>query len=225
MNLLSRIKISGALHVIGIIVVAFLVRTFGYGLYHVPTASMENTMLAGELFFSNKASLIFGRPTHGDIIAFNDPTYAYAQSRLMRIVEQYVWGPENWTKRVIGLPGDTIVGCTEQGKPVIYRNGVRLTETYVNQKNSKIQSQLWDRSDEFNITLKDDQYWVMGDNRSNSFDSRLFGPLDARLIHGKIVYRLFSINKTGAWALLDMMAHPIDYCKFVRLNRCMERVV
>lgn len=223
MNVLSRFKSSGLFHVMGIVFFAFLIRTFGYGLYHVPSASMENTMLAGEVFFSNKASLLFERPTHGDIIAFNDPTYAYAQSKLMRIVEHYVWGPENWTKRVIGLPGENIKGCIENGRPVIYRNGVRIYETYVYKK--AIGDQLFDRLDEFNVTLKNDQYWVMGDNRTHSYDSRAFGPLDARLIHGKIVYRLFSMNVPGSGALFNMLIHPIDSWSSVRLDRCMEPVV
>lgn len=220
MNFLLRVKSSGIIEVISILFVAFLIRTFGYGLYRVPTESMEKTMLPGEFFFSNKAGLLFSKPERGDVVVFNDPLYVYSQSELMKKFENYMWGPENWSKRVIGIPGDTIEGLIERGKPVIYRNGKRLLEAYVDQY-----PYVWNDLDVFSITLKSGQYWVMGDNRSNSYDSRSFGPLDGRMIHGKIVYRLFSIERPGAWTLLDMIAHPIRWCKSVRWQRCMEKIV
>lgn len=115
-----------------ILPIAFVVRTWFYGLYVVPTGSMETTMLVGERFFADKLTVQFSGPKHGDIISFNDPNFPYAQNAAHRIFQRYVWGPSNWTKRVIGVPGDHVTGVIEQGQPVIYLNGKKLEERYVN---------------------------------------------------------------------------------------------
>jgi signal peptidase I len=115
-----------------LLLIVFLIRTFLFGLYQVPTGSMETTMLVGERFFADKLSYNFRKPRYGEIIAFNSPEFKYSSNPLMRLFQRYVWGPDNWTKRVIGIPGDTIRGVIEDGKPVIYRNGVKLDEPYLN---------------------------------------------------------------------------------------------
>src|ERR1700681_4962907 len=92
--------------IIIVLVVVFLIRTFGFGLYQVPTGSMENTMLVGERFYADKFTPLFRSFVRGDIVAFNDPLYHYSDSWLGRLWKDYVWGPSNWTKRVIELPGE-----------------------------------------------------------------------------------------------------------------------
>jgi signal peptidase I len=128
-----------------IIPLAFLIRTFVFGLYQVPTGSMETTMLVGERFFADKFTILFVPPTHGQVISFNDPTFSYSNNAIQRLWQMYAWGPSNWTKRVIGIPGDHIQGTIEDGKPVIYRNGQKLDEPYLNQ-NSLIATFDYDRS-------------------------------------------------------------------------------
>jgi len=118
--------------IVGILLVVFLVRTFGFGLYQVPSGSMETTMLVGDRFFADKFTYNFTSPKHGDILSFNDPTYPYSENSVKRLFENYVWGPSNWTKRVIGVPGDVVEGRIEDGKPVVYRNGEKLDEPYLN---------------------------------------------------------------------------------------------
>jgi signal peptidase I len=285
--------------VIVIIFLAFLVRTFGYGLYRVPTGSMETTMLVGELFFADKFSVLFSDPLHEDIISFNDPLFEYSDNKLVSLMQSYVWGPTNWTKRIIGVPGDEMRGVVEDGKPVIYRNGKRLDESYLNKypligvwkvdptslsQNIDAQSSeedvwsyktydpskpfdaqpwysidadrvrydergqpykrevgtpwikidgyanssqknFWNGSDVFSIKLEANQFWVMGDNRMNSFDSRSFGPLERKHIHGKIVYRLLSIDTHASWIVAQMVQHPINFCNSIRWNRCMQSVL
>src|SRR6476659_7982559 len=107
---ISRVKgsIHWLLQLIFWLAIAFLIRTFGYGLYQVPTGSMETTMLVGERFFADKLSTVFYSPTRGDIITFNDPTYDYSDNKFMNLWQNYVWGPSNWTKRLIAVPGDEI---------------------------------------------------------------------------------------------------------------------
>lgn len=258
-----------------IVPLAFIIRTWGYGLYRVPSGSMETTMLVGEMFFADKFTYIFSKPKYGDIISFNQPVYDYSTDKISRLWEQYVWGPENWTKRVIGLPGDHIVGKIEDGKPVVYRNGEKLDEPYVNkyplvpvsithetfrsydpsfsyqeqpfykmngmyikaiQRRYQEVGLLPERipgtpingitsgSDEYDIKLGENQYWAMGDNRLGSWDSRGWGPLDGRLIHGKIVFRIFSVDTTADWLIVDIMTHPIEFWKKFRWSRCLQIV-
>ena len=118
--------------IIVLLSIAFLIRTFGFGLYQVPTGSMETTVLVGERFFADKFTILFAKPKHGEIISFNDPHYNYSPNPVMNLLQQYVWGPSNVTKRVIGTPGDVVKGVVEDGKPVIYLNGKKLDEPYLN---------------------------------------------------------------------------------------------
>ena len=265
----------------------FLIRTIGFGHYRVPTCSMETTMLAGEHFIADKFTPLFGRLKHGDVISFNSPLFDYSQNPLVNMFQMYVWGPENWTKRIIGVPGDHIKGTIEDGKPVVYRNDKKLEEPYLNQypiiltvnpqrsfpspivhktyvpdvplnkqpfyrinpqelKLGKIYAQRTgepflrypgtpnlntgmsgDRIgkiyDEYDIQLGPDEYWMMGDNRQGSSDSRAWGPLKAKFIHGKILFRIWSQdNADESWIILDLLKHPIDYWCRVRWSRCLN---
>lgn len=116
-----------------ILFVIFMVRTVFFGLYQVPSGSMETTMLVGESFVADKFTYWVREPRRGEIIAFNDPLYEYSKNPLMHTFEQYVWGPSNWTKRVIGVPGDVVEGRVENGVPLVYVNGQLLDEPYLNQ--------------------------------------------------------------------------------------------
>ena len=115
-----------------LLLIVFFIRTFFFGLYQVPTGSMETTMLVGERFFADKLSYNFRKPCHGEVVAFNDPEFKYSDNPIRNLFERYVWGPANWTKRVIGVPGDVLLGVVENGKPIIYRNGQKLDEPYIN---------------------------------------------------------------------------------------------
>ena len=278
----------------GLLLLVFIIRTFGFGLYQVPSGSMETTMLVGDRFFADKFSYLFTSPKHADIISFNDPTFNYSKDKFKLLFEEYVWGPSNWTKRVIGIPGDLIEGKIEDGKPVIYRNGEKLNESYLNkypliaifkqdpsglrqhmrksmedfwrnitfcsydpnvsykdQPFYRIQlnrvvpgvdgspilqwpgtpirepqedtvrsgENFWDGSDVFRVQLGDNQYWCMGDNRLGSKDCRCFGPINRRLIHGKIIFLIWSLDSDEYWFFVDFMKHPIDFFKRMRWSR------
>ena len=76
--------------------------------------------------------IILENHDHGEIISMNDPEFKYSKNPAMNLFQHYVWGPSNWTKRVIGVPGDVIKGVIEDGKAVVYRNGEKLNEPYIN---------------------------------------------------------------------------------------------
>ena len=289
--------LSGTKEIIFLLAIVFLIRTFGFGLYQVPTGSMETTMLVGERFFADKFTVLFSKINRGDIVAFNDPLFNYSKNAFGRLFEEYFWGPSNWTKRVIGIPGDTIRGAVENGKPVIYINGVLSNEPYINkyplihvwkmdlidiqkyareganigqflspksydpnlsyekqpfygikqdrifvnpetgqpviltpgtplESGNKIVNgeSYWNNGDDFNVKLGKNQYWVMGDNRLGSHDSRFFGPIDGRLIHGRILFRIWSVDSDENWWILDLIKHPVDFIERIRFDRFFQVV-
>ena len=289
---------SGTVQIIVIVGFVFLVRTFGFGLYQVPTGSMETTMLVGERFFADKLTVWFTPIKRGEVISFNTPQgkkeqlFDYSENPLVNAWQRYVWGPSNWTKRVIGIPGDHIVGKVEDGKAVVYLNGEKLDEPYLNKYplvaafnelpsaqsaalfsnptyhyysfdpkkawadqpfyGKAIQpAQLirnipqlpilppvtekmegldadhmarFEADNTYDVTLGENQYWVMGDNRMGSWDSRMWGPLDGRLIHGRIKLCIFSLDSLNGWWILDLLAHPISFWSQMRWNRCLKWV-
>ena len=264
--------------------IIFVIRTFIFGLYVVPSPSMETTMLVGERFLADKCTLWFNGISRGDVISFNDPTFSYADNAASNWWQRYVgvspwgWGPSNWTKRVIGVPGDRIQGVIEDGKPVVYRNGEKLDEPYINsyplitlwsceafnspaamvrrpiEHRSYDPDKLYDQqpfyqidptrivrlpsvktiirpyqpstdvNDEFDVTLGEDQYWVMGDNRLASNDSRAWGALPGHLIHGKIRFCLFSIDSEYSWWIGHLIARPLDFFTKVRWSRTFKAI-
>lgn len=90
---------------------------------------------------------------------------------------------EKIIKRVIGLPGETV--AIKKGK--IYINDKVINDEYA----------YGETSDYNKVTLKDDEYFILGDNRLISKDSRYFGPIKDNEIKGKIVFRLFPFTKIG----------------------------
>ena len=260
-----------------ILPVVFLIKTCVFGLYQVPTCSMENTMLVGERFFADKMTPFFRGPKHGEIIAFNCPMYTFSKNPIINFYERYLsLSIVSWTKRVIGIPGDHIQGKIEDGKPVVYRNGQKLDEPYVNQypiidlfkpelvevnnfgaglvRRTFDPSKKWDEQpfyrinpveiarakqyvsksvyyphvaedkDIFDVHLGENEYWAMGDNRRGSFDSRGWGVLKGDLIHGRILFRLWSSDSDESWWILDLIKHPIDFWKRMRWSRCLNVV-
>lgn len=125
---------ANTVEIVGLLLLVFLIRTFGFGLYQVPSGSMETTLLVGERFFADKLSYLFREPRRGEVISFNEPpvSFHYSDNKLVNLFQRYVWGPSNWTKRVIGVPGDEVRGAIEEGKPVVYLNGKKLDEPYLN---------------------------------------------------------------------------------------------
>lgn len=122
--------------------------------FYVKGASMEPTFLDHEYLIIDELTYRFSTPKRGDVIVFHNPS-------------NY---DEFFIKRVIGLPGETV--DFKDGKVYIsnadYPNGVELKEDYL------VDNPTFNGT---KTTLASDQYFVMGDNRKASFDSRYFGPI------------------------------------------------
>lgn len=163
----------------GALLVALLVRTFFIQAFWIPSDSMEPTLHEGDRVLVNKLSYKLHDVHRGDIIVFKRPERAQSDTPEDDI--------EDLIKRVIGLPGDTI----ETVDGVIYINDKPLPEPYLPPNT---------RSDQPPVTrqeIPDGQYFVMGDNRSNSQDSRWFGPIDEDLIVGRAFVRIYPLGDIG----------------------------
>jgi signal peptidase I len=164
----------GAILLIAILA-SFLVRLYAVQTFFIPSGSMEPTLHVGDRILVNKLSVRFGTINAGDIIVFKAPPSEHC-------------GDGNYpdlVKRVIGLPGQTV---TSKGNTV-YVDGQKLKEpwTYFRTLSPEIKK----------ITLKANQYFVMGDNRANSCDSRYWGPVPRSDIIGKAFFRIWPFSRIG----------------------------
>jgi signal peptidase I len=149
--------------------------------HRVQGISMVPTYENRELLLTEKVSYRFSKPQRGDVVVFEAP--------LPRKVD--------FIKRIIGLPGETV--SIRDGD--VYINSNQLTEKYIN-----IES-----SGDMVIKLLDDQYFVMGDNRGFSSDSRAFGPIKKKSIHGRVWLVYWPIVKSGDSARGFRLISGIDY--------------
>jgi len=141
----------------------------------VSGASMEPTFASGEYLIVDQLTYRFETPQRGEVVIFKYP----------KDPSKY------FIKRVIGLPGETI---RIEGSNIYIENeehpsGYLLTEPYLDDANAGPTS--------MTITLASDQYFVMGDNRRASSDSRIWGPLPQENIVGRAFLRLLPVRHYG----------------------------
>jgi signal peptidase I len=171
----ARKKGGGALEYLVILLVSFalvfgFVRPFVMEAFWIPSGSMIPTLEIGDRVLVNKFIYRFTEPKRGDIVVFtsvDDPK-------------------EDLIKRVVGVPGDKI--AVRGGK--LFLNGEPQKEPYTNKK-------LPDRSFFARTTVPKNHVFVMGDNRGNSADSRVFGPLPKKNIEGEAFLRFWPPDRIG----------------------------
>ena len=153
------------------LVIAFLVKTFLLRGFYIPSGSMEQTLQVNDRVFINVAGSYFSEPKRGDVIVFKDsqgwiPSTQKTSSPLKDALSFAGILPDTSSnflvKRVIGTPGDVVEG---DGTGKIKVNGVEITEPYLYPGNPPSEVP-------FKVTVPAGKYFVMGDHRSNSADSR-----------------------------------------------------
>lgn len=154
--------------------IVFLIRSFIISPYVVDMSSMLPTLKNGDIMLVNRLSYISSGPARGDIIVFDPPTSS----------GEYV-------KRVIGLPGDYI--DYYDGK--FYINGNLFIENNDKSKTDyTIPMPIKSDSDRLVLKLDKDEYYVAGDNRQSSLDSRSFGPIKRSSIIGRAFVSVWPIQ-------------------------------
>ena len=168
-----RVVIEWAVIILVVFGAAVLVRAFVFQTYYIPSGSMEPTLQIGDRILVDKLSYHLHAVHRGDIVVFRRPPTETAD-----LVPDLV-------KRVIGLPGETISG---QGGNV-YINGKPLPEPWLPQIDKDTTSNFGP------IKIPQGDYFVMGDNRTVSYDSRAWGPLPRSYIVGRVVMRIWPVSR------------------------------
>ena len=153
---------------------AFIIRAVIFQPFVVEGSSMVPTFHDHDYLIVNKFLYYFESPKRGDVIVFRAPTARNT----------------DYIKRVIGLPGDLV--RIDNGQ--LFINGTKVEEAYVNQDSMANRSVQPTSLERF---LNQNEYWVMGDNRNNSSDSRAWGPLQHSAIIGKATITVFPIADFG----------------------------
>lgn len=192
-----------------VFLIVFVIRTFVGEAYRIPSGSMKPTLLEGDFVYVNKSSYGWyfpyidkrvdwdNKPKRGDVIVFRYP-------------------PEptvNFVKRIIGLPGDTILYADHQ----LYINGEHVETNYINSTTTTdvgddqpylvrrftedlppdVKHEIYQRNTNglsFQGKVPEGEYFVMGDNRDASGDSRVWGFVPQSLIKGKATYVVLSFD-------------------------------
>jgi len=165
------------------LILAFFIRSFAVQAFKIPSGSMLQTLQIGDHLLVSKFSygikipfthkMIIERegPQHGDVIVFEFPEDP----------------SKDFIKRVIGVPGDVI----EVKDKKVFRNGVELTEPYIQHVDTS--PVMVPRRDNFGpVMVPQGKYFVMGDNRDESYDSRFWGFVDRNAIAGKALILYWS---------------------------------
>jgi len=166
---------------LGIILVAlsaaFLIRAYVFQTFYIPSVSMVPTLQVGDRIIVSKLSTTFGDINRGDVIVFKHPPREDCGGDT---------GPNSdLVKRVIGMPGDELTSRNN----TIYVNGKKLVER-------------WEHAPDLGseigyVKVPKGHYFMMGDNRPSSCDSRMWGTLPESLIVGKVVLRIWPLSQFG----------------------------
>jgi signal peptidase I len=162
------------LEIVFLALVLYVVIQYAVQTVHVLGSSMYATLHDNDLLVASKISYKLHQPQRGDIIVFKPPDEA----------------SRDFIKRIIGLPGERI----RIANSVVYINGHVLNEPYLPER--------WTYNNNWPATGQDqlippDQYFVMGDNRNHSSDSRTFNFIDLSSILGKAEIRIWPLGQVG----------------------------
>ena len=170
---------------------ALFIRFFVAAPYVVSGASMEYTFDNWDYLITDRLSYPLSEPERGDVIVFCLPNTGEC-SLVERLLKKEWTAPRTLIKRVIGLPGDTVSveGSTVRISNSANPEGFILDEPYLSPNNLGGPTGT-------QITLSEDEYFVMGDNRRVSSDSRVWGILPKEDIIGQVLVRLFPLSSLG----------------------------
>jgi signal peptidase I len=184
-----RIAVDWLVTIVGAVVIVLAIKAWVVNPYRIPSSSMEATLhcarpAAGcEARFSdrvlaNRFIYRFRDPQRGDVVVFETPPQAKAKCG----------AGGTFVKRIIGLPGETLAIRLRRGAAFVYIDGRRLEEPYIEHDRRDI-------GPEERFVIPPDHYFVMGDNRSQSCDSRVWGFVPEDNLIGKVFMTYWPPNR------------------------------
>jgi signal peptidase I len=183
-----RVALEWVVLIAAALLIAFVIKSFLFQAFYIPSASMEPTLNVGDRVLVNKLSYDLHDVNRGDIVVFEAPPLARSGDI------------EDLVKRVIGLPGDTVT--YDSGHVLI--NGRRLKEPYLPEGTSTgALSQPVPPGcgappdNQPGCVVPKDHVFVLGDNRGASKDARVFGPIGESSIVGRVFVRIWPLDNLG----------------------------
>lgn len=178
--------------IITALILAMLIRTYIIQAFKIPSGSMIPTLLVGDhilvnkflygtkIPFSGKRVFMFKKPERGDIIVFKYPENP----------------DKDFIKRVVAAEGDVI----ESKNKMIHVNGNKVNEPYAQHTDSSMRPMGIEPRDNFGpVIVPKNKYFVMGDNRDQSYDSRYWGYVDIKDVKGKALILYWSWDSEKNW--------------------------
>lgn len=180
--------------ILGALIVSLFIRTYAFAQTEVRQDSMQNTLCEGQRLIEIKAEYYFKGPKRGDIVIINREAEVGILKTLKASMREFAEGfykkdeedGKRLVKRVIGVPGDVI--DIKEGK--VYINGDLHDEPYV-------KGVTFPKGSKLPVEVPENMYFVMGDNRENSLDSRDLGLIAKEKIEGKAVFRTWPLSEFG----------------------------
>lgn len=166
--------------VITAFILAYLIRIFIITPYEIPSGSMLDTIQIEDKVMSERISYYFSDPKPGDIVTFQDPQQP----------------DRTLIKRVIATEGQTV--DIKDGN--VYIDGKKIDEPYL--KEGTYTEPLYEHPEDadpiaYPYTVPEGSVWVMGDNRTESADSRYFGAIDTDTVSGHAIIRYWPLDRFG----------------------------
>jgi signal peptidase I len=185
---INRTVVEWVVLVVAAIVIALVIKTFLFQAFYIPSASMEPTLEIGDRVLVNKLSYDLHDVHRGDIVVFAaEPNVQWRTA-----------GIDDLVKRIIAMPGETITEC-QNGKVCI--NDRLLNESYLPKGTTttidSTPQNCEPDSPPNGCTVPAGQYFVMGDNRSQSADARIHGPIKGSSIVGRVFVRIWPLDRLG----------------------------
>ena len=178
--------------IITALILAMLIRAYIIQAFKIPSGSMTPTLLIGDhilvnkflygtkIPFSGKRVFMFKKPERGDIIVFKYPENP----------------SKDFIKRVVAAEGDVI----ESKNKIIHVNGSKVNEPYARHTDSSMRPMGIEPRDNFGpVIVPKNKYFVMGDNRDQSYDSRYWGYVDIKDVKGKALILYWSWDSEKNW--------------------------
>ena len=182
--------------IVFVVVMVIIIRFFVGEIRWIPSGSMRPTLLEGDRIFVERFSRFYKTPERGDVMVFYPPSTELQNTplKLFARLTGFFCKDIAYIKRVIGMPGDKLEIKTDKtGKSMVYINDKPYEENYI--KSVYDYSICTEAMHCGPFTIPEGEYFMMGDNRGNSQDSRYWGTLKEDRFIGKAVFLFWPFTR------------------------------